>query len=45
METRPKVFIVDDEESLKFFYSQELRTEGYNPIQAKKGKETIERIL
>jgi CheY-like chemotaxis protein len=39
METRPKVLIVDDEESLRFFYSEEMRTEGYDPIQAKKGKE------
>jgi two-component system response regulator (stage 0 sporulation protein F) len=41
METRPKVLIVDDEESSRFFYSEELRTEGYDPIQAKNGKEAI----
>jgi DNA-binding NtrC family response regulator len=45
METKAKVLIVDDEESLRFFYSEELRAECYDPIQAKKGKETIERIL
>jgi DNA-binding response OmpR family regulator len=44
METKAKVLIVDDEERLRFFYSEELRAEGYDPIQAKNGKEAI-RIL
>lgn len=42
METKPKVLIVDDEESLRFFYSEELREEGYEPILVKNGKEAIQ---
>ena len=41
METKPKVLIVYDEESLRFLYSEELREEGYEPIQVKNGKEAI----
>jgi CheY-like chemotaxis protein len=42
METKPKVHIVDDKEILRFLYSEELREEGYDPIQAKNGKEAIQ---
>jgi len=38
MQTKAKVLIVDDQENLRFFYSEELRTEGCDRIQAKKGK-------
>jgi two-component system, response regulator, stage 0 sporulation protein F len=44
MELKAKVLIVDDEENLRFLYSEELREEGYEPILAKNGKEAM-RIL
>jgi two-component system, response regulator, stage 0 sporulation protein F len=42
METKPRVLIVDDEDSLRFLYSEELREEGYDPIPAKNGKEALQ---
>jgi two-component system, response regulator, stage 0 sporulation protein F len=42
MGTKPKVLIVDDEESLRFLYSEELKEEGYDPIPAKNGKEAMQ---
>jgi two-component system, response regulator, stage 0 sporulation protein F len=44
MELKAKVLIIDDEENLRFLYSEELREEGYEPILAENGKEAI-RIL
>jgi CheY-like chemotaxis protein len=41
MESKAKVFIVDDEESLRFLYAEALREEGYEPIPVKNGKEAI----
>jgi DNA-binding response OmpR family regulator len=41
MESKAKVLIVDDEESLRFLYAEALREEGYEPILAKNGKEAI----
>lgn len=42
METKPKVLIVDDEEGLRFLYSEELREEVYEPISVKNGKEAMQ---
>jgi DNA-binding response OmpR family regulator len=42
MEPKPKVLIVDDEESLRFLYLEELKEEGYDPIPAKNGKEAMQ---
>lgn len=44
MESTQRVLIVEDDESLRFLYSEELREEGYEPMLAKNGKEAI-RIL
>jgi two-component system response regulator (stage 0 sporulation protein F) len=44
MDPRPKILIVEDDASLRFLYSEELREEGYDPIVAKNGKEAI-RVL
>lgn len=41
MESKQRVLIVEDDEDLRFLYSEELREEGYDPIQAKNGKEAI----
>jgi DNA-binding response OmpR family regulator len=41
MESSAKILIVDDDESLRFLYSGELREGGYDPIPAKTGKEDI----
>jgi DNA-binding NtrC family response regulator len=41
MESTKRILIVDDEESLRFLYSEELREEGYEPILAENGKEAI----
>jgi DNA-binding response OmpR family regulator len=38
---RAKILIVEDDESQRFLYSEELREEGYEPITAKNGKEAI----
>lgn len=44
MEPRARVLIVEDDESQRLLYSEELKEEGYEPILAKNGKEAI-RIL
>ena len=44
MEPGATVLIVDDEESLRFLYAEELREEGFEPIVAENGKEAV-RIL
>lgn len=42
MESTQRVLIVEDDESLRFLYSEELREEGYEPMLAKNGKEAIQ---
>jgi len=42
MEPRAKILIVEDDESQRFLYSEELREEGFDPILAKNGKEAIQ---
>lgn len=42
MEPRPKILIVEDDESQRFLYSEELKEEGYDPILAKNGKEAMQ---
>lgn len=42
MELRPKILIVEDDESQRFLYSEELKEEGYDPIVAKNGKEAMQ---
>jgi len=39
-----KILIVDDEENIRLFYSEELRDEGYEVVTAKDGYRLIERI-
>jgi two-component system response regulator (stage 0 sporulation protein F) len=41
MGSRAKVLIVEDDDNLRFLYSEELREEGYEPILAKNGKEAM----
>jgi DNA-binding response OmpR family regulator len=38
MGPRPKILIVEDDESQRFLYFEELKEEGYDPILAKNGK-------
>ena len=40
----PKVLIVDDEEHIRFLYSEELTDEGYEVITADSGYKLLERI-
>jgi len=42
MGPRAKILIVEDDESQRFLYSEELREEGYDPVLAKNGKEAIQ---
>lgn len=42
MGPRPKILIVEDDESQRFLYSEELKEEGYDPILAKNGKEAMQ---
>src|SRR4030042_4026976 len=42
MEPRPKILIVEDDESQRFLYSEELKEKGYDPILAKNGKEAMQ---
>ena len=44
MGSTPRVLIVEDNDTLRFLYSEELREEGYEPMFAKNGKEAI-RVL
>ena len=39
---RAKILIVEDDASLRFLYSEELKEEGYDPILAKNGKEAMQ---
>jgi two-component system, response regulator, stage 0 sporulation protein F len=39
-----KVLIVDDEEHIRFLYSEELKEEGYDVITAESGYRLLERI-
>jgi two-component system, response regulator, stage 0 sporulation protein F len=39
-----KILIVDDEEHIRFLYSEELREEGYNVTTAESGYKLLERI-
>ena len=39
-----KVLIVDDEEHIRFLYSEELKEEGYDVITADSGHKLLERI-
>jgi DNA-binding response OmpR family regulator len=41
MEQRPKILVVEDDESQRFLYSEELREEGYDCFGAKNGKEAL----
>jgi len=41
MGLRAKILIVEDDESQRFLYSEELKEESYEPITAKNGKEAI----
>jgi DNA-binding response OmpR family regulator len=39
---KKKILIVEDEESLRLFYEEELKAEGYEIITARNGKEAIQ---
>lgn len=39
-----KILIVDDEENIRYLYSEELRAEGYEVITADSGHKLLERI-
>ena len=39
-----KILIVDDEDNVRLFYSEELQDEGYDVITAKDGYKLIDRI-
>ena len=40
-----KILIVDDEESIRFLYKEELEEEGYIVECAKNGKEALEKLI
>ena len=40
----PKILIVDDEEHIRFLYSEELADEGYEVVTADSGFKLLERI-
>ncbi|MFH1035860.1 MAG: response regulator [Pseudomonadota bacterium] len=40
----PKILIVDDEEHIRFLYSEELADEGYEVVTADSGFQLLERI-
>ena len=40
----PKILIVDDEEHIRFLYSEELADEGYEVVTADSGYQLLERI-
>jgi two-component system response regulator (stage 0 sporulation protein F) len=44
MKMKAKILIVEDDESQRLLYSEELKEEGYEPLLAKNGKEAI-RVL
>lgn len=39
-----KILIVDDEENIRYLYSEELKTDGYEVITAESGHKLLERI-
>jgi len=39
-----KILVVEDEESLRLFYEEELKSEGYEVITAQNGKEAIQEL-
>lgn len=39
-----KILVVEDEDSLRLLYQEELKAEGYEVIPARNGKEAIERL-
>ena len=39
-----KILIVDDEDTIRLFYSEELRDEGYEVVTAKDGYKLIDKI-
>jgi CheY-like chemotaxis protein len=40
-----KILIVDDEESIRFLYKEELEEEGYTVECAKNGEEALEKLI
>ena len=42
--TKHKILIADDDESIRFVLSKTLEKEGYLPLQARNGKETIKSL-
>ena len=42
MDPSTKILIVEDDESQRSLYSEELKEEGYDPVLAKNGKEAIQ---
>jgi len=42
MDPSAKILIVEDDESQRSLYSEELKEEGYDPVLAKNGKEAIQ---
>jgi len=45
MESKAKILVVEDEESQRFLYCEELKEEGYDPIPAENGKEAIHLLM
>ena len=41
---KEKILIVEDEESLRLFYEEELKTEGYEILSARNGREAIQQL-
>jgi DNA-binding response OmpR family regulator len=41
---KKKILVVEDEESLRLFYEEELKSEGYEVFTAGNGKEAIEQL-
>src|SRR5512135_2743298 len=39
-----KILLVEDEESLRLLYEEELKAEGYEVLSARNGREAIERL-
>jgi two-component system response regulator (stage 0 sporulation protein F) len=39
-----KILVVEDEEGLRLFYEEELKSEGYEVITARNGKEAIKQV-
>jgi CheY-like chemotaxis protein len=39
-----KILVVEDEEGLRLFYEEELKSEGYEVITARNGKEAIRQV-